>query len=268
MKNIHLFVEGEIDKIIINNILSAAQYPLNRVSIEVAGGKSNVVKFAKNAAKLSNQTQIIAALVDADTIYIQDAIVETQKQFANTNVEVFVTVPQIEAWLFADDFLIKKYGNKEQTKQIARLPLPQEITYPKEIYQNFLRKKNAYGLADEYAFLLEMNIGRATMRCPSLSHFLRKIADLLHISTDITTPIENTSSNILPKHIFSNLIQEVANANTVIFRTLSGYSITADDMQKAVLQDSPEGKEYISNVLRVARDIIRMQSQKTEISPK
>jgi predicted ATP-dependent endonuclease of OLD family len=46
MKKILLFVEGETDKIIIKNILIAAKYPIERIDIEVSGGKTNVIQFA------------------------------------------------------------------------------------------------------------------------------------------------------------------------------------------------------------------------------
>jgi hypothetical protein len=51
MQNILLYVESELDKQIIQNILIAAQYPIERMAIEVAGSKFNVIKFATNQAK-------------------------------------------------------------------------------------------------------------------------------------------------------------------------------------------------------------------------
>ena len=101
---------------------------------------------------------------------------------------------------------------------------------------------------------------RAVARCPSLSYFLRRVGELLELPSDMTQLIENALADALPKRIFANLLKEVASPDAVVFRTLSGYNITIDELKTAVLQEDDIGKEYIGRVLRVARDIIKNQA--------
>jgi hypothetical protein len=260
MKKVLLFVEGETDKIIIQNILIAAKYPIESVCIEVSGNKSNVIKFAINQAKSPVQNTTIAAFVDADTAYVQEAIEETKRHFNGVEVETFFAVPEIESWVFADDILLKKQIPSQFQRDAARMPMPEEVFYPKQILGNWLKNKNAKNLGEKYTFLTQIDITRAAARCPSLSYFLRRIGELLELPSEVTEPIENALANNLPNRIFANLLKEVASPNAVVFRTLSGYNITVDELKTAVLQEDDIGKEYIGRVLRVARDIIKNQA--------
>lgn len=260
MKKILLFVEGETDKIIIQNILYAAKYPVEYIDVEVSGSKSNVIKFAINHAKSPIEDTIIAAFVDADTVYVQEAIEQNKKRFNGVAVETFFAIPEIESWMFADDILLKKQIPNQFQRDAARMPMPEEIFYPKQILSNWLKNKKTKSLGEQYAFLTQIDIARAAARCPSLSYFLRRIGELLELSSEITRPIENALADVLPKRIFANLLKEVASPNAVVFRTLSGYNITVDELKTAVLQEDEIGKEYIGRVLRVARDIIKNQA--------
>lgn len=260
MKKILLFVEGETDKIIIQNILFAAKYPVERIDIEVSGGKSNVIKFAVNHAKSPTPDIIVAAFVDADTVYVQEAIEQNKKLFNGVAVETFFSIPEIESWVFADDILLKKQIPSQFQRDAARMPMPEEIFYPKQILSNWLKNKKAKSLGEQYTFLTQMDIARAVARCPSLSYFLRRIGELLELPSDIIRPIENALANTLPKRIFVNLLKEIASPDVVVFRTLSGLNITVDELKTAVLQEDEIGKEYFGRVLRVARDIIKNQT--------
>lgn len=260
MKKILLFVEGEVDKLIIQNILIAAKYPVERIDIEVAGGKANAIKFAANHAKSPTKDTIVALFVDADTAYVHDAIEQIKNRFKGMDAEIFFAIPEIESWVFADDILLKKQIPSQFQRDAARMPIPEEIFYPKQILSNWLKNKKAKSLKEQYAFLTQMDMTRAAARCPSLSYFLQRIGALLDLSTTITQPIENALANALPKQIFANLLKEVASPDTVVFRTLSGYNITVDELKSAVLQGDDIGKEYFGRVLRVARDIIKNQA--------
>ena len=260
MKKILLFVEGETDKIIIKNILIAANYPIENIDVEVSGGKTNVIKFAINHAKSPVEDLIIGAFVDADTAYVQEAIEYNKRRFNGVEVETFFAVPEIESWVFADDVLLKKQIPSHFQRDAARMPMPEEVFYPKQLLSNWLKNKKAKSLGEQYSFLTGMDVSRAAARCPSLSYFLRRIGELLALPFEVTRPIENALADTLPKRIFANLLKEVASPNAVVFRTLSGYNITVDELKTAVLQENEIGKEYIGRVLRVARDIIKNQA--------
>ena len=89
------------------NILEAAKFPTQNIVIEVANGRRNVIRFAKNN-NTENPSEITAVLVDSDTRHIPDALAEIQHYFENYEVSCFFVVPEIEAWLFADDVLIQE----------------------------------------------------------------------------------------------------------------------------------------------------------------
>ena len=270
MKTITLFVEGAIDKIIINHVLKAAQYPCERVVIEVAGNKANAINFAVNAAKKwDNSEMIIATFVDADTVYIEEAILETKKRLGDAPVEVFFAVPEIEAWVFADDILLEKKVKESAKREMKRMPLPEELFYPKMILKNWLKAEKTTKQGEEYDFLSEINIERAAARCPSLAYFLKRFGELLDIDTlFLLNSIDNVLANQPPKRVFARLLGEVATPNQVFFRTMSGYDITADNLRTSVLEDTAVGKEYVGTVLRVARDLIRIQAKKAKNAEK
>ncbi len=271
MKSIILFVEGETDKYILLNILKSASFPTHNIIFEVAGGKQQAIRFARNRAARNEPNEIVALFVDSDTTYIQDAQKEIEKQVEGSPIEVFFAVPAIESWLFADNNLIKELLTKENASSkhrldVERLPMPEEITYPKELFNRWFQKQTASSLSEKYAFLADMNISRGVARCPSLSNFLRRMGDLLEIQATITNPIENAMANMLPPRIFVNLLKEVAGAKSIMYRTLEGHEITADELGKAILDDTPMGKEYIGRVLRVARDIIKQTANQPKPS--
>jgi hypothetical protein len=260
IKKIILFVEGEIQKIIIQNILIAAQYPMDAIGITVAGGKSNVIKFAKNQSKTIPEHTLVGVFVNADTAYIQQAIDENKKRFNNTPVEIFFAIPEIETWVFADDISLKKQIPPQFQRDAARMPMPEEIFYPKLLLAHWFKYKESNSLRDHYQFLCDVDITRASSRCPSLSYFLRRIGVLLELPLELTRPVQDALASALPNRIFVNLLKEIALPNTVIFRTLSGYNITADELKTALLEENEIGKDYIGRVLRVARDIIKNQT--------
>ena len=262
MKRIVLFVESETDKIIIRNILEAAKFPTDRFDIEVSGGKQNVIRFAINQAKSPIANTIIAAFVDADTVYIQEAIEQVKERFNGLVVETFFAVPEIESWVFSDDILLKKQIPSQFQRDAARLPMPEEIFYPKLILTKWFKSKNLKNLGEQYSFLTQMDISRAAARCPSLSYFLRRIGELLELPSETTLPIENAIADTLPKRMFVNLLKEVASPDAIVFKTLSGHSITVDELKTAVSEGNELGNEYIGRVLRIARDIIKNQTNK------
>jgi hypothetical protein len=261
MKNILLYVEGEMDKIIIQNVLLAARYPISQIQIEIAGGKSNVIKFASNQAKSPRKDIIVAAFVDAATGYVQEAIEQNKIRFNGIPVESFFAIPSVESWVFADDILLKKQIPIQFQRDAARMPMPEELFYPKQLLSHWLKNKSAKSLGETYHFLTQMDITRAATRCPSLSYFLRRTGELLELPNELVFPVENAMADALPKRIFANLLKEVALPNTIVFRTLSGYNVTVDELKTAVLQEDAIGKEYMGRVLRVARDIIKNQAK-------
>ena len=262
MKNILLYVGHKTDKVIIDQILQAANYPTDRINIVVAGGQKNVIKLAIRQTKVQVEDRIVAAIIDGDSNYVQESIQKAKTHLIGISVEVFCAIPTVEAWVFADDLVLKKYIPQRFQREADRIPMPEEIFYPELLLHRWFNGKDSDDSLATYHFLSQIDIARAASRCPSLSYFLRQIGELLALPEALQLPIENALANALPKRIFANLLEEVALPNTVIYRTLDGNQVTVDDLRKAIWQDSQMGKEYIGRVFRVARDIIKNQATK------
>lgn len=265
MKNVKLYVEGAVDKIIVANILEAAKFPLERIIIEVADGKQNIKRFAKQnyLNNKENDTEITAVLFDTDTTHIPNAIEQIETGFVNTDVKCFCVISEIETWIFADNVLIQEIAKPENKKKLARLPLPEEITFPKLVFSSWLKINNSTNLDAQYAFLKRMNIQRAASRCPSLHYFLKEMANLLEVEVKLQKSIENVHQ--LSNEIIANLLKEGTKEDMVMFKTLDGYEITARELQTSVMQNTREGKEYAETLLKVARDIIRSQANRNRV---
>lgn len=245
---IHIFVEGEIDRIIISNILSASGLLKSDIKFHSVGGMARVLESASNYKRENPQPHVIA-FIDSDSSFVQDV----KKKHEGLPIEVFFAVPTIESWLFADDELVRRSVKEKFLNDATRLPLPEEIPYPKDLFSKWFA--GGYDLEGKYAFLKDINIDRAMARCPSLSMFIRRISEILGVQGDNQTQGLGRS-DILPRRIFANLIREVAPSQSIVFRTLDNKAITVEDMLKEINDDTPIGKEYIGRVLRVARDIL------------
>lgn len=258
MANVVLYVGGITDEIIVSNILAAAGFDTSAVRIEVAGGKTNAIRFAKMNIRHSPQLHT-AVLFESDTVHIPDALEQARQYFKVEEgvIHPFVVIPSIEAWLFADDRLISRHAPEKHRKNIERLPLPESIPFPKMVFSSWVGNKDSHNLAETYAFLREMDIVRASARCPSLHYFLKELAALLGVEIQLPDYSEMPYSELI-----AGLLKETLNEDTVVYRTLKGSSVTARELRQSVMENSPEGSEYARTLLKVARDILRSQAQK------
>lgn len=245
--NLTLYVEGPTDKIIVGYILHAAGFA-GDVRVEACGGKK---KVAKRIATLRNsEERKFIALVDADELSVADSLALARQQLGSPSIPVFCAVPTIEAWLFADDVRASTAGRSEQaTRTLERAPLPETIPYPKQLAFNVFPK----GQPDvAYSFLKEVDISRAASRSPSLRAFLTGVADALGHRSEIATAALGKS---VSRDAFSTLLRELPGA-TVVWKTMEGSSVRADELAQAVAEGSDVGRQYVTEVLRIARDIV------------
>ena len=245
MNKIKILVEGNPDKTILEYIFEAANFPLDKFEIIVCQGKFNILNFIKAH---EDEWENIIALFDSDEANIPDSNLYAQKYVqritGNVSVESYCAVPSIEAWVFSDDILLKKIS--KNPKVINRLSLPEEISYPKYTLSQLLKSKDF-----NLSFLKLMNIERAVLRSPSLKNFI------IGISNKIGLPnknLENVFSRNIDRDIMVNLIKEVTPKDTIVYKTLDGFEYNAIDMETEIKEGSQLGKDYISDVLRLARN--------------
>lgn len=247
-KSIVIITEGSRDIDIIKPILTAAKFPLDRIHLISAGGTVGMLKLAKQY----ENTHSVLLLMDSDAPTLLDAQKKLQKQFLAKGIKVLFAISEVEAWIFADDKLLLTQNLTENSKEIInRLSLPEEIPYPRYLASNLFKNKT------NWAFLAQMDINKATSRSPSLKVFLREIGAALNIDTHF---IDNGMANTMDRKIFANLIKEVLYTDTIIYRTMDGTQFTAKEMLSDVEEGGEIGKQYTSDILRVARDLLKRQA--------
>jgi len=249
-----ILVEGPTDQIIVKAILKAANLYSKRVVILSLGSKKAVKQQISSLP--ADLKQHFVALVDSDIENIPDSRSFAKEDLGNPPIPVFCVVPEIEAWLFADDELALRlaYNNSARYK-IKRLPVPEKISYPKQVAKEVFKEISAVCSAME-----NMNVERAMARSASLRDFLTGISDILHAPLP---EVKNAVSHTLSRDIFASLIREIVPSASIVWKTSKGDQLTAQELLRQIEEGTELGRQYISDVLRIARDML---SRKAKVS--
>lgn len=254
-KQVTIYVEGDMDAVIVQNLLIASELG-NRTDLVVCGGKQSV-KERVSGLKDSHSHKHIA-LIDADLASISDSAELAQQQLGRPSILVFAAVPCIEAWLFADEHAAHKALSSNQTaRNIERLPLPELIPYPKQLACNVFGKQFRL-TPDRLTFLREIDVRRAAARSPSLRVFLSGVSKAAGLDSQFELTSLQRSVN---RDVFSTLLRELP-ASSIVWRTLDGSEVNAQELAKYVLEGTDLGKQYVTEVLRIARDLVVRRSGK------
>ena len=253
-----IITEGETDIKIARSFLDKAGIPLKRIKFVSANGISTIRKIGKNLNSENFQGKI-AILVDQDinSNFEAENLAKSRLNTEHSDVSVFTAVPAIESWLFSDIESVRSrvQKNKRTDEILSRLPLPDDIPHPKHLANSILRLKNTSDL-----FISEININIAISRSPSLRKFIFGVCKLLSIETKVEWEKEYVRT--AGRDIFSKLVDEVTPPNSVIYKTLDGVKITAQEMSKHIHDGSDIGLKYSVDVLRIARDMLARSSRK------
>ncbi|QXE92549.1 DUF4276 family protein [Geomonas subterranea] len=251
-----LLVEGDFDAKIVKSLFTAANFPLNKIEIHCAKGKHNIKKLYYELS--FNSRKKFAVLVDLD----YHSNFEPEEMARNDlhldeAVSVFCAVPTIEAWLFADiDAARKKVRNKKRGEELLnRIPLPDEIPYPRHLAQNLFTLNEKFEMM---ACDIDLNV--ATSRSPSLRKFIEGIGNLLGL--EVMPLLGKCFERSVGRDLFCNLLDEVAPPDAIIYKTLDGKQITANEMVRNVREGTELGYQYSSDLLRVARDFIAREARR------
>jgi len=248
-----LFVEGEADSVIVNGILNRLQIRPEEYEIAVMRGHLHPTRLSQRTrAMLGNAIPPVIIVYDQDSGTIADAPAENYTIKGHTWCPA---IPQIEGWLFADEQILRRYVPQGSWDVVARLPSPESIPYPKVLRGNLLREPGSIS-----SILREFDVERAAARSPSLANFLRQIQR--QTNRRVTFDSVDVGASQIDKAIVVNLISEVYPSSDVIYRTSDGRTLSAEQMIGEVTAGSPLGREYSSEVLRVARDLLRRQAQR------
>ena len=74
--------------------------------------------------------------------------------------------------------------------------------------------------------------------------------------------IREAYSRNLNRDIIANLMAEVSQPDTPVFRAADGATYTAEQMIRHIREGSPIGQQYASDLLRVSRDMLARQAKR------
>ncbi|CAA9350245.1 MAG: hypothetical protein AVDCRST_MAG68-3568 [uncultured Gemmatimonadetes bacterium] len=250
---VELFVEGEYEAEFLTHLLPRAELDLSRFRIRASGGKEAIRRELH--ARASEDAALCVALVDADERNVPDAREHARHALGNPRAEVFCAVPAIEAWLFADADALRAYvGARGSRDMIDRLPLPEEIPFPREVASRLFEDDRAsFGVVDR------MDVAKASARSPSLHVFLKGLGRIVGRHPAL---LDDVHARSMERDVFSNLVAEISPATTVIYRTVDGTTFTAEQMIRHIREGTSTGRQYASDLLRVSRDFLTRQAQR------
>jgi hypothetical protein len=251
-----ILVEGYTDKAVVENLLKAVQIDVSsQVDVVVCDGKKGVRKTLHELREHGN----VVALIDADAPSVADSIAWAAEYLQTTRDSVFCAVPTIEAWIFADKELARKNARQSDYAQsaIARIATAESLVNPKHLVNQVFEKEV---IRDCFPFMVDVDIGKAAAASASLFSFLRGIESALGQSKNRT---EQRVSSSINRVMVANLLREIP-AKTIGWRTLEG-EYTAERLGDLVLQGDEVGLRYVSELLRLARDILAARAQHEDV---
>lgn len=243
-RRLNIYVEAETDRRIVAELLIAGDLS-EGVQIFPCGGKRAVRERIANLRDTAERNHL--ALVDSDNASVADSMVLAREQLGFPSIPVFCAVPTIEAWLFADDLAAREAARSPQALALLeRLPLPEMIAYPKQLAWNVFDK------GSNFEFMRGVNVAVASARSPSLRIFLEGVSHAHGRLEPLSVKALHAS---VSRDALSTLLRELP-GDTVAWKTVDGAQVRAEDLAQQVLEGTELGKQYVTEVLRIARDII------------
>jgi hypothetical protein len=101
---------------------------------------------------------------------------------------------------------------------------------------------------------------------PSLRDFLHKAKSFGALKNEIldldTEDSVSSYSRNMNRNIFVQLVSEVTDFDSVIYTSLNSGEITANEMISLIKKGDPIASQYISDILRVSRDLIARKARR------
>lgn len=261
LQKLNILIKGFNDKEIIKNILLAAGISEDRVNYSVFDHIGQMDSILDNLQESELENSII--LTDSENFDKKGSKLNFLQKKGPKNIFIFCAVPNIESWVFADDKLLQSEISESKNskgidflKRSSFFPFPEEIVYPKYVVNNLFNKRKE---DERYSFLKYMDISRACARTPSLKNFITYLYKLLNLDN---SQLEMSFSRNMDREIFVNLVKEVVPNNTILFRTLEGEEYTAQQIEEEIKNGTDLGRQYTSDILRVARDLLKRRAER------
>lgn len=253
MNKLILYLKNDDHEKIVESIFKAAKFPSESYKLIVSTGRHKLSDISKDLP-LTIGTKI-GILINLDVVSIPDAKEYSKKKITNNPaIEVFYGVPEVESWVFADDELVRRNAKPHSKLLLERLPLPEEILHPKQTAYNIFRSSN-------WEFLTNMNLSKASARSPSLFDFLSRVSYILNVELKALT---NPISKNVDRRLFVNLLKEINNGDTIMFKSAAGDIYTAKEMIRNIVDETDIGVEYTNSMLRTVRDFLSRKAKRKE----
>jgi len=154
-------------------LLRGAGLPLSRLHMLVGGGREGLRELLQAA-----EGAPVTIVAGSKTRDLQRAVEDLRRELrAAANQTVLCAVPDVDAWLLADDDLLRRHasGDPELLAEIGAMPPPEEAPDP------FAQAHRLLGPPECWSIVRGANIQRAAGRSPSLRAFLARMAEALGV---------------------------------------------------------------------------------------
>lgn len=243
-----LLVEGQTDAVIVDALLENAG--IRRVEILVTGGRRTLHGLLQELP-----LQGIAVLIDADEPTVPDAIdwAKNNAQLHGATAQIYVAIPSVDAWLLADPNGVARFAEPLGAERLRRMPPAESITYPKHVLSNVLPRS-----VDRREVARSINLDVARQRSASLSVFLDGMARFSGMPPEQRAYAGVESEAI--RQVVVRLMRETHHAALPVLSTLDGGIVDAEQMIAEVETGTTLGREYVSAILRLARDLLAAEA--------
>jgi len=231
-----LLVEGRRDGDVAWMLLDRARIPLHDLEIRPCGGRSRLLRAARDwkPDPAGGVGSALAVLLDADGSAPEDVAVAARASIGRPEVQVFVAVPNVDNWVIGNPSLA--LALKRRAHAIPELDLGAEL--------------------DLLAAMVDLELASAVD--PSLRAFLAGMAALLQVPGHRWADVPGRH---LSRDIVAGLLREVP-PDEVVWRASDGTTRTAADLGREVQQGTELGRQYASDLLRIARDLLARRARK------
>lgn len=243
-----LLVEAPFDGQVILALLRKAGYPTERLDWVVAGGKQEMKRMLTEASAPFLRDARCAAVVDGERTHVPDAVEDARQELGCPPVTVFSAVPAVEAWLLADADAVGK-----------ALKAADDTTLIDSLFGAHRGERDRGSIERALLVVDHMDVALASTRSPSLHAFLRGMGELMGVDTSF---LDRAQARGLARETLSNLLAEVSPGNSVLYRTIDGYQITASEMIQQIDAGTDLGRQFASDLLRISRDFLARKAQR------
>lgn len=234
-----VLVERPEHQYVVQWLVRSAGISLETLNISLTGGRAGLRKAVKHAKGLEERLIVIA---DSQHTHIPTAIDSLRREFdlLNSNVNCCPSIRCIEAWLLADDYLVRAQNPDETTLQVA-LELP-----PEEQSDARTLAYRIFGPPEFWDKIENPDIYRSAERSPSLRRFLQIAYGKLDIKSNL--PVQSISRTI-SRNAIAGLIRDLLAADTVAWRTSDDQGFTAEELAREVEQGTETGRQYTLDLI-------------------